>query len=113
MGEALVPTSQNISVPNVERTEYQVVRVGDSGALSLLTPSCELKIDLNLPSETEEDQKVADAIKQKFENGKIIYVFNHRTAVRIGRSCTASAAQSLPNHQVWERAKKRAIAATN
>ena len=73
--EELVPTSHNIAVPYVERNEYQIVSVGMSGALSLLTPSCELKIDLNLPKETEEDQKLADAIKQKFEDGKIIYVF--------------------------------------
>merc|ERR1719313_453713 len=73
--EELVPSSHNIEVPNVSRNEYQVLSIGASGALSLITPSCELKIDLNLPSETDEDEKVADAIKRKFEDGKIIYVF--------------------------------------
>merc|ERR1719301_87996 len=47
--EDLCPTSHNLEVPFVKRTEYQLLTAdGDSGEVSLLTESGETKDDLNL-----------------------------------------------------------------
>merc|ERR1712228_140637 len=48
--EDLCPTSHNLEVPFVKRTEYQLVDADkDSGAVSLLLENGEMKEDLNLP----------------------------------------------------------------
>merc|ERR1712157_578966 len=47
--EYLCPTSHNLEVPFVKRTEYQVLTADyDSGEVSLLTESGDTKEDLNL-----------------------------------------------------------------
>merc|ERR1719301_442982 len=67
--EDLCPTSHNLEVPFVKRTEYQLLTAdGDSGEVSLLTESGETKDDLNLPTfinmgePTDEDKKCVDDI---------------------------------------------------
>merc|ERR1711908_228083 len=68
--------SGRVSVPEVNRDEYQVINVGQNGALSVLVmPSCEMKVDLSLPTETEDDQQLSERIRRHFENGKIITVY--------------------------------------
>merc|ERR1712118_57944 len=48
--EDLCPTSHNVEVPFVKRTEYQVLMAdADTGNVSLLLESGETKDDLNLP----------------------------------------------------------------
>merc|ERR1712207_94269 len=49
--EDLCPTSHNLEVPFVKRTEYQVLSVDkDSGEVSLLQEDGSTKDDLNLPT---------------------------------------------------------------
>merc|ERR1711998_801333 len=72
--EDLCPTSHNMSVPNVTKTEYTVMDVSEDGALSLLTASGEPKDDLNLPSGTEDSDKIAKQIQDMFAEGKGIRV---------------------------------------
>merc|ERR1739841_63781 len=49
--EDLCPTSHNLEVPFVKRTEYQVLTADEgSGEVSLLLESGETKDDLNLPN---------------------------------------------------------------
>merc|ERR1711884_31809 len=63
--EDLCPTSHNVEVPFVKRTEYQLLNADpNTGEVSLLLESGETKDDLNLPcfkqagEPTEEDVKV-------------------------------------------------------
>merc|ERR1711896_37952 len=69
--EDLCPTSHNLEVPFVKRTEFQLLTAdGESGEVSLLLESGETKDDLNLPTKvnigepTEDDVKIsADILK--------------------------------------------------
>jgi len=70
----LCPTSHNMSEPIVKKFEYTVMDVSDEGALSLLTAEGEPKDDLNLPSGTDDADKLAIEIKKMFEEGKGIRV---------------------------------------
>merc|ERR1712054_168110 len=65
--EDLCPTSHNLDVPFVKKTEYQVLSAdADSGEVSLLKEDGSTKDDLNLPTvvkigePTDEDKKVKD-----------------------------------------------------
>merc|ERR1712224_879319 len=68
MGD-LCPTSHNLEIPFVKKTEYQVLSAEpDSGEVSLLTEDGGTKDDLNLPTfvtigePTDEDKKVAEEV---------------------------------------------------
>merc|ERR1712118_301993 len=74
--EDLCPTSHNVEVPFVKRTEYQVLMADeDTGNVSLLLESGETKDDLNLPDRvaigepTDDDKKVAQDILAAMEKG--------------------------------------------
>merc|ERR1711920_38418 len=75
--EDLCPTSHNLEVPFVKRTEFQLLSAdGDSGEVSLLMDDGNTKDDLNLPTfvkigePTEEDKKVTEEILKGQEEGK-------------------------------------------
>merc|ERR1712099_192931 len=79
--EDLCPTSHNLEVPFVKRTEFQVLTADkDSGEVSLLLEDGGTKDDLNLPtfvkegSPTEEDEKLVKEILASFEEGKTTIV---------------------------------------
>merc|ERR1711874_501774 len=79
--EDLCPTSHNVDVPFVKRTEYQLLNADpDSGEVSLLLESGDTKDDLNLPTfvqngePTEDDKKVTDEMLKEFEAGKTVLV---------------------------------------
>merc|ERR1711988_706362 len=69
--EDLCPTSHNLEIPFVKRTEYQLLNAeADTGEVSLLLESGETKDDLNLPTfvnqgEPNDDDKklVAEILK--------------------------------------------------
>merc|ERR1719299_65788 len=74
--EDLCPTSHNLEVPFVKRTEYQVLNADpNSGEVSLLLESGETKDDLNLPKfvkigePTDDDVKLSDEIVKEVEKG--------------------------------------------
>merc|ERR1739838_54184 len=78
--EDLCPTSHNLEVPFVKRTEYQILNADDStGEVSLLQESGDTKDDLNLPNRvkigepTEEDEKTSKEILDAFEAGKTTF----------------------------------------
>mmetsp|Transcript_109757 Transcript_109757/g.350133 ORF Transcript_109757/g.350133 Transcript_109757/m.350133 type:complete len:169 (-) Transcript_109757:197-703(-) len=80
--EDLCPTSHNLDVPFVKKTEYQVLTADkDTGEVSLLMEDGSTKDDLNLPTfmtvgePTEEDKKVQHEILSEMEKGeKSVYV---------------------------------------
>merc|ERR1712060_619938 len=74
--EDLCPTSHNVEVPFVKRTEFQVMSAdGDTGEVSLLTEAGETKDDLFLPNftaigePTDDDKKLAKNIVEQVEKG--------------------------------------------
>merc|ERR1712014_335523 len=79
--EDLCPTSHNVEVPFVKRTEYQLLNADAStGEVSLLLEDGGTKDDLNLPcfntqgEPTEDDAKVQKEILDFFEAGKTTIV---------------------------------------
>merc|ERR1712232_1450348 len=79
--EDLCPTSHNLDVPFVTRTEYQLLSAdNDSGEVSLLLESGETKDVLNLPTfvqqgePTDEDKKVVEEIMKGVDDGKNVVV---------------------------------------
>merc|ERR1711915_375437 len=77
--EDLCPSSHNLDVPFVKRTEYQVLTAdNDTGEVSLLMENGLTKDDLNLPTfvkvgePTDDDKKVADELVKGIEDGKTV-----------------------------------------
>merc|ERR1712139_729245 len=75
--EDLCPTSHNVEVPFVKRTEFQVLSAdADSGEVSLLLESGDTKDDLNLPDRvtvgepTEDDKKIAKELVDELDKGE-------------------------------------------
>jgi len=67
--EDMCPSTHNMMVPHVSRTEYQLLDIGDDGFLSLLLPSGETKDDIKLP-----EGEIGDQIQTAFEAGKAVLV---------------------------------------
>jgi len=75
--EDLCPTSHNLDVPFVKRTEYQVLMVEEStGQVSLLCADGTPKDDLNLPTytaegnATDEDESIAKELLKEMNSGE-------------------------------------------
>jgi translation elongation factor IF5A len=68
--EDIVPSSHNCDVPEVVRTDYQLIDVSDDGFVSLLTESGDTKDDLKLPT----DVTLLEQLKQGFAEGKDLVV---------------------------------------
>merc|ERR1711862_767426 len=79
--EDLCPTSHNVEVPFVKRTEYQLLNADESsGEVSLLLEDGGTKDDLNLPTfskksePTDTDKTVTKNLLEQFEQGKTTIV---------------------------------------
>lgn len=72
--EDSLPTSHNVEVPNIKRTEWQAIAVDGDGYLTLMNDKGETRQDLKLPDETEDDTVVAERIKDGLDAGKDIFV---------------------------------------
>merc|ERR1711933_336776 len=73
--EDLCPTSHNLEVPFVKRTEYQLLTAdNDSGEVSLLLESGETKDDLNLPTFVQVGEPTEDDKMKAEADGKTITV---------------------------------------
>merc|ERR1719198_1566805 len=66
--EDLSPSTHNMDVPNVNRTEYQLVNI-DDGFLNLMTNDGTSKDDVKVP-----DSDIGQQIEEAFEDGKDIVV---------------------------------------
>jgi len=74
--EDMTPTSHNMEVPNVTRTEYQLLDAdADSGAVSVLLENGDTKDDLNLHKKTDGNyDETAEQIIKAYDEGKSILV---------------------------------------
>lgn len=68
--EEISPSSQNMDVPNVDRTDYQVVDISDDRFCSLMSSDGSTKDDLRLPPSTD----IATEIESAFQDGKEVTV---------------------------------------
>jgi translation initiation factor 5A len=68
--EDIVPSSHNCDVPEVVRTDYQLIDISEDGFVSLLTENGDTKDDLRLPS----DDQLLSQIKEGFKEGKDLVV---------------------------------------
>merc|ERR1712054_499385 len=68
--EEICPSTHNMQVPIVTRTDYQLIDVDPDGFLSLLTKDGNTKNDVKLPP----DETLAEQIKNDFEDGKDLIV---------------------------------------
>ncbi|KAK9247102.1 translation protein SH3-like domain-containing protein [Lipomyces tetrasporus] len=66
--EDLSPSTHNMEVPNVTRTEFQLIDI-DDGFLSLMTPDGATKDDVKVP-----DGDIGAKIESEFEEGKDLIV---------------------------------------
>ncbi|CAI7855121.1 unnamed protein product [Closterium sp. NIES-54] len=64
--EDIVPSSHNCDVPEVVRTDYQLIDISEDGFVSLLTETGDTKDDLRLPT----DDAILSQIKDGFGEGK-------------------------------------------
>jgi len=67
--EDLCPSTHNMDVPEVVRTDFQVMDISDDGFVSLLTNEGTSKDDLKLPT-----GEIGDQIKDGFGEGKDLIV---------------------------------------
>jgi|Dee2metaT_5_FD_contig_121_12868_length_1065_multi_4_in_0_out_0_1 translation initiation factor 5A len=74
--EDMTPTSHNMEVPNVTRTEYQLIDLDpDAGSVSVLLENGDTKDDLNLAKKTDGNyDEVSEKIIAAFEKGDAILV---------------------------------------
>jgi len=72
--EHTCPATEDVSMAAVQRQECTVMDIGDDGELSLLTSAYETKSDVNLPTGTDGDRKLAECIKTDFHDGKNVMV---------------------------------------
>eukprot|EP00178_Gracilaria_changii_P019279 TRINITY_DN5599_c0_g1_i1.p1 TRINITY_DN5599_c0_g1~~TRINITY_DN5599_c0_g1_i1.p1 ORF type:complete len:166 (+),score=27.06 TRINITY_DN5599_c0_g1_i1:31-498(+) len=67
--EELCPTSHNMTVPFVNRTEYQLLDITGDGFLNLLTDGGEEKNDVKLPN-----NELGQRLQKGFDEGKNLNV---------------------------------------
>nr|CAG8644069.1 5295_t:CDS:2 [Entrophospora candida] len=67
--EDLSPSTHNMDVPNVNRTEYQLLNIDDDGFLSLMTSDGATKDDVRIP-----DGELGEKIRTDFDEGKELMV---------------------------------------
>merc|ERR1712063_159785 len=67
--EEICPSTHNMNVPNVNRTEYMLLDISDDGFLSLLLNDGRTKDDLKLPS-----GELGDQIRAGFDEGKELMI---------------------------------------
>merc|ERR1719375_1136259 len=74
--EDMTPTSHNMEVPNVTRTEYQLIDLDpDAGSVSVLLENGDTKDDLNLPRDTTGAlEETAENLIKAFNDGKTLLV---------------------------------------
>jgi translation initiation factor 5A len=72
--EDSLPTSHNVEIPVIRRTEWQVISIDGDGYVTLMDDKGNTRSDLNCPDETEKDATLTTRLKEAVEAGKEVYV---------------------------------------
>merc|ERR1711920_1108324 len=72
--EHLCLATADVRIAFVQNLECTVMDIGNAGELSLLTSTLDEKTDMNLPTETDDDRKLAERIKRDFQDGKTVVI---------------------------------------
>merc|ERR1711916_23201 len=67
--EDICPSTHNMDVPNVKRTEYMLLDISDDDFLSLMMPDGSTKEDLKIP-----EGEIGEKLREAFNNGKEVTV---------------------------------------
>jgi len=67
--EDICPSTHNMDVPNIKRTEYSVIDIDNDGYTSLMDDSSDTRSDIKLP-----EGELGQEIKAKFDNSDTIKV---------------------------------------
>ncbi|KJR80077.1 translation initiation factor 5A [Sporothrix schenckii 1099-18] len=80
--EELCPSTHNMDVPNVKRSEYQLLDISDDGFLSLMNDDGDTKDDVKLP-EGEVGEKITKLFKteEKDTNVTILTAMGEEAAI--------------------------------
>lgn len=72
--EELVPSSHNLEVPVVTRAEYTLLDIDEDDHMSLMSENGDTREDLKLPGGHDEADKLAEQIREGFDNGKELVI---------------------------------------
>merc|ERR1712039_39837 len=67
--EEICPSTHNMNVPNVNRTEYMLLDISDDDFLSLMMPDGSTKEDLKI-----QEGEIGEKLREAFNNGKEVTV---------------------------------------
>ena len=70
--EDSLPTSHNVEVPNIKKTQYTAIDVDADGYLTLMDKQGGTRQDLKLPADTDEDKNLSERIKEALDEGREI-----------------------------------------
>jgi len=72
--EDSVPTSHNVEVPIIKRSEWQAIAVDADGYVTLMDDKANTRSDLRLPDETENDEAVTKRIQSALDDGRECFI---------------------------------------
>jgi len=74
--EDLCPSTHNIDVPNVNRSDYQLIDISDDGFATLMNDKGDTRADLSVP-----EGELGDKIREDFEKGEGTVIVTVMSAV--------------------------------
>jgi translation initiation factor 5A len=72
--EASCPSSQNVEIPNIKRTEWQLIGIDGENFCTVMDSVGNTRSDLKLPEDTEDDAVLSARIKESVDDGKEVFV---------------------------------------
>jgi translation initiation factor 5A len=72
--EDSLPSSHNIDVPNIKRTELSLITVDSDGYCTLMDQQGNTRSDVKLPEDTDDDIELGKRIREYAEQGKEVLV---------------------------------------
>ncbi len=72
--EDSLPCSHGVEIPNIKRTEWQVISLDGDNYLTLMDQLGNTRSDLKLPDDTPDDAKLSERITLIVEEGREAYV---------------------------------------